>query len=114
MDRATLIAAMQATANPKPKAVPHDQWGTCYVRPVLVAEVDEQTADEAGGSKARLARGACRVLCDEHGTRLFDPSNEEDVALLAAQPWAMLRKLLAAAEGREDQPGNVQAPAASS
>lgn len=107
MDRAQLIAAMQATAAQKPVAVPTKAWGTVFVRPVTVAEVDEEQQGEAGAKplagKSKLARGACRVICTEAGERIFDPSNEADVELLASQPWALLRQLLTAADG---DPGN--------
>lgn len=100
MDRASLIAAMQAVAAEKPKAVTVPKWGTVYVRQLTVAEVDTQAADTADkGDKNRIARGACRVLCDESGARLFDPDDATDVALLASQPWALLRQVLNTSEG---------------
>lgn len=96
---------MQVTAQEKPIAVTVPKWGTVYVRQVTVAEVDEQAADtEDAGNKSRLARGACRVLCDEVGKRLFDPNDKADVALLASQPWPLLRKVLSASDG---EPGNA-------
>lgn len=101
MDRAALIAAMQATAAEKPVAVTVPKWGKVWVRQVTVAEVDAQQADDEAATKDdknKLARGACRVICDETGARLFDPNKPEDVALLAAQPWALLRKVLAASD----------------
>jgi hypothetical protein len=99
MDRAALIAAMQVTAAEKPVAVAVPKWGTVYVRQVTVAEVDEQTADTDGkDDKHKIARAACRVLCDESGARLFDPGKPEDVALVAAQPWSYLRKVLSASD----------------
>lgn len=106
MDRATLIAAMQATAAEKPIAVQVPKWGTVYVRQVTVAEVEEQTADtEKRDDKFRMARGACRVLCDANGKRLFDPNSDADVKLIAAQPWPLLRRVLSASDGETD-PGN--------
>lgn len=102
MDRSQLIAAMQATAAQAPVPVETKEWGTVYVRAVTVGEVDEidDAADAKGkADKSRIARGACRVICDETGHRLFDANNEEDVALLAKQPWTLLRKVLAAADG---------------
>lgn len=113
MDRAALIAAMQAVAAEKPVAVTVPKWGTVYVRQLTVAEVDAQSADTADkGDKNRLARGACRVLCDEHGQRLFDPDDATDVALLASQPWALLRQVLSTSGG--DAEKNAQPSATSS
>ena len=108
MDRAQLISAMQATANAAPIPVPTKAWGTVYVRPMTVDEVDnleEESASADSKDKSRIARGACRVICDESGQRIFDASSEEDIALLAKQPWSLLRKVLAAADGGD--PGNV-------
>lgn len=100
MDRAQLIAAMQATADRPPVAVATKEWGTVFVRPLTVEEVDSLQGQDTTGAKdkRRLASGACRVICDETGQRLFDANNEEDVALLARQPWSLLRKVLAAAD----------------
>ena len=103
MNREQLITAMQQTANEKPRSVTINGWGTLYVRALTVAEVDAQSNEpekkDANGNivldNTRLARGAARILCDEHGNRIFDPDNAEDVALLAKQPWKRLRKVLA-------------------
>ncbi len=101
MDRASLVAAMQAVAAEKPVAVAVPKWGTVYVRQLTVAEVDAQAADTTDkDDKNRIARGACRVLCDEAGVRLFDPDDAHDVALVASQPWALLRQVLSASEGK--------------
>lgn len=90
---------MRAAAAEKPVAVNVPKWGKVYVRQVTVGEIDEQSKDtEAKDDKNRIARGACRVLCDENGTRLFDPNNADDVALLASQPWALLRTVLATSD----------------
>jgi hypothetical protein len=109
MDREALIAAMQAAAADaaKPREITVPKWGVIYVRDVTVAEASlnlaEQEAAEGDdgkttASQSTLARSACRVICDENGARLFDPGNTEDVALLASQPWSILRKVLAAAD----------------
>lgn len=104
MDRASLIAAMKAVAAEKPTPVDVPKWGTVYVRQLTVAEVDEQAADTKDkDDKNRIARGACRVLCDENGVRVFNPEDANDVSLLASQPWAMLRKVLAASEGEPEK-----------
>ena len=95
MDRATLIAAMRATAAAAPASVDVPGWGTVYVRQLTVAEVEEQAADTEGAQdKDRIARPAARVLSDADGQRVFDPKSEEDVALLAGQPWTLLRQVL--------------------
>lgn len=92
--RDDLVAAMQVTAARKPRPVKTKQWGTVYVRDVTVAEVDLRDDEEEKKTKNQLARGAARVLCDENGKLLFDENNEADVALLAKQPWPLLRKVL--------------------
>lgn len=100
MDRAALIAAMKVTAAEKPVAVTVPKWGEVYVRQLTVAEVDEQSADtDAKEDKHKLARAACRVLCDENGDRIFDPASKDDVSLVASQPWSILRKVLSASDG---------------
>jgi hypothetical protein len=98
MKREDLIAAMRATASQPPKAVDIDGWGTLHVRPPTVAEVDAARQKEEPDDDKQFARGACRVLCDETGNRIFDADNPEDVNLLAAQPWTMLTKVVAAAK----------------
>lgn len=100
--REELITAIRATATQAPRAVVVPKWGTVYVRDITVAEVEEQTADtDAKNDKLRFARAAARVLCDEAGVLLFDPNDNEHVALLAKQPWKLLRKVL-----EEDTAGN--------
>jgi len=109
MNREDLIAAMQATASPKPVAVAVPAWGTVYVKPPTVEEVDaaSDTAESEDGKKRRLARAAARVICDEQGKRMFDPTAASDIELLAVQPWSMLQLVLAAADGRKaDESGN--------
>lgn len=98
MDRAALIAAMQASVAAPPVAVTVPGWGTLYVKPPTVAEVDAASSatEPEDGKPRRFARAAARVICDADGVRLFDPASEEDVSLLAAQPWSMLQQVLAA------------------
>jgi predicted NodU family carbamoyl transferase len=100
MDRAALIAAMQQAAEAaiKPRPVEVPAWGTVYVRDVTVSEVDGDTDDVEADKTTRLARAACRVLCDDAGVRLFDARNAQDVALLSGQPWSVLQKVLAKAD----------------
>jgi len=97
MDRAQLLAAMEAAAVPKPQPLDVPAWGgTVYVRSLTVAEVEEQTGDKA--DKHRLARAAARVVCDADGNRLFDSTSEADIALISRQPWAVLQRVLDAAD----------------
>jgi hypothetical protein len=115
MTREELIAAMQATAAQKPRAVEVKGWGTVYVRSPTVEEVDAdvgaQGEDEDGApDKRRIARGAARMICDEQGRRIFDPSNPADLDLLAKQPWPMLRLITSA---DEEPPGGNSASAKS-
>lgn len=119
MNREDLIAAMQITASPRPVPVPVPNWGTVYVKPPTVEEVDANTDDNGKPGevdrKRRLARAAARVICDEQGQRLFDPTNKDDVDLLAIQPWAMLQLVLAGADGTKvPDSGNSDSAASSS
>jgi hypothetical protein len=98
MNREQLIAAMQSTADEKPRPVEVPGWGKVFVRSLTVAEADagdEQQMEQDKKNRRRLARGAARVLCDEKGNRLFDPENDADVDMLAKQPWKLLRNILA-------------------
>ncbi len=103
MTRDELIAAMQLTAAAaaKPRAVKVPGWGQIHVRDVTVAEADEQAEedDDAGDGKdkCKLARGAARVICNEDGSLVFNPDLEEDVELIAQQPWALLKQVTDAA-----------------
>ena len=92
--REELLEAIRATATQTPRAVVVPKWGTVYVRDITVGEVEEQTADTDGNDKMRFARAAARVLCDETGALLFDSNDHEHVAMLAKQPWKLLRKVL--------------------
>jgi hypothetical protein len=107
MNREELIAAMQATAANTPRPVKVPGWGNIHVRDVTVAEVEEQNDDTADPkNKLRLARAAARVICEADGKRLFDPGDEADVALLAKQPWKLLRLALADADDKATPSGN--------
>lgn len=119
MDRNELITALQQTATQKPKSVFVKGWGTVFIRALTVAEVNLQVELQQGEDvkvigedgkevikridKNRLARSAARVMCDEQGNRLLDPDNPEDVALLAKQPWAMLRRVLNASDDMQEE-----------
>jgi hypothetical protein len=109
MTRDELIAAMQATTA-KPTAVDVPKWGTVYVRSRTLEEVDAdaekeeqaQAQDKAENKHRRLARAVANVMCDEQGTRIF---NGADLDLIAAQPYYILRKVLTAAGGEDDNEG---------
>ena len=108
MNREELLAVMQETARPKPTPVEVPKWGTVYVRSRTLEEVDAdaeketaaQEADTKGNRHRRLARAVAKVLCDEQGNRLF---TDDDVDLIAVQPYHILRHVLAAAGGDEDE-----------
>lgn len=107
--RDELIAAMQTSAAAPPVPVELKGWPVVYVRPVTVEEVEDQSADTADKTdKHKIARAACRVICDENRKRLLDPDNEEDVALVAKQPWPKLKKIMTVSGSQfgEDDAGN--------
>lgn len=108
MDKLALLAAMDAIAAEKPKPIEIKAWGTTvYVRALTASDFEENAADqEDPQSKHKAARAACRVLCDESGQRLFDPASATDVERLAKQPWALLRKILAATDFKDEDRGN--------
>lgn len=102
MKLADLMAAMQATAAAAPKSLEVPGWGTVYVRDLTVGEVEEQSDDTSDmKDRQRIARAAARIFCDENGERLFDPSNQEHIDLIAKQPWRLLRKVVEMGEGGE-------------
>lgn len=91
MDRATLLAAMDAIAAEKPRAVTIPGLGDVHVRHITIGEVDEQTEDTSDAkNKRRIARGACRLLCDAEGNLLLDPDEPADVARMAKLPLTVL------------------------
>lgn len=106
--REELLALMRVTAAPTLIPITTKQWGTIYIKPPTVEEVDETTdADEAKRAedakagkkdKRRFARSAARLICDKEGDRIFDADNAADVELLAKQPWMLLQKVLAAVQ----------------
>ena len=108
MTREELIAAMQATAVNTPRPITVPKWGQIFVREVTVAEVDlqtEQIEEMDPKDKRALARGAARKICDESGALLFDSTNEQDIALLASQPWRLLRLALADPDDKAEAGG---------
>lgn len=113
MNREELLAAMQAAAKVKPTPVTVPRWGVVHVRPRTVEEVDagvdrEAKAQEEDAGKSRhwrMARAAAHVLCDEKGNRLLDALSDADVEQLARQPYYILRKVLNAAGGEDEDEG---------
>lgn len=112
MNREQLLAVMQATtAKPIPVEVP--KWGTVHVRSRTLEEVDanaenEQKAqeqDKTDNRHRRLARAVMGVMCDEQGNRIF---SADDIDLIAAQPYNILRKVLAAAGGEDEDAGKPE------
>ncbi len=107
MNRDQLIAAMRGA--PSLKKVEVEGWGTLYVRPLTVEQVDmqQQEAREAkdGKDPLRFARAAARMLCDATGQLLFDVNNAEDLKLIAAQPWDKVRAVLEADAGGDEKNG---------
>lgn len=107
MNKEELIAAMRATAATPPVKVEVEGWGTLYVRPPTVAEVDVARTQQEVDDGLQLARGACRVICDEHGARVFDPTNKEEVELLNSQPFDLVKRVLEKVKTeRTDEKGN--------
>lgn len=113
MDRAALVAAMQA-AKPKPQPVTVPAWGmTVYVKAMTLAEAEE-TGRETGRA---LARGLASVIVDERGKRVFDPENDDDLDLIEGQGMAALGPLLDVVNGKGmtetalEKAGNVSTPA---
>ncbi len=90
---------MLATATVAPKAVQTEKWGTVYVRAITVAELEDQSDDTADWkNKRKIARAAARVICDAGGGLVFDPESQDDVELIARQPWPLLKQVIDAAE----------------
>lgn len=103
MNVSELLAAMDALAAEKPRAVTIKGLGLVHIRQLTIGEIDAQLTDAADGkSKQATARGACRLLADENGNRLLDPDDEEHVAKMARLPWRVLRNINAAMD--EDAP----------
>lgn len=102
MTREELIAAMRGDGAEKPVKVEVERWGTLWVRLPSVAEVEALKEEEEGQpiTQHALARSAARIICDESGARIFDPENEDDVALLAGRRWADLQKVLNAGQSQ--------------
>lgn len=99
------LARLALTAAPVVRPVDVPGWGRVYVRALTVAEVDAASDDMRQEDKSRrFARGAARVLCDEHGARLLNPADDTHIDLLARQPWSLLQMVLATADAKDDGP----------
>lgn len=96
MNREELIAAMKATASQPPKKQEVAGWGTLYVKAMTVEQCDlqQQQPKAEGKDRFRFARACCRLICDESGVLLFDPDKQEDLELIAAQPWELLQQII--------------------
>jgi hypothetical protein len=83
----------------KPRPVFIKGLGAVHVREITVGEIDAQIEDTSNkANKWKVARGTTRLLCDEHGNRLLDPSNEEHVEKMAKMPLRVLNAINATAE----------------
>lgn len=103
MTRDELIAAMRADGAEALVEVKIPRWGTLYVRPPLVDEIERQEEQAEAGDVPMgrvYAKAAARILCDEQGKRLFDPDSEDDIALLMRRREADLQKIMLA--GRDE------------
>lgn len=88
------------------------EWGAAYVRVLTVGEIINQERDSADDkNKPQLARAFCRLLCEEDGTRVFDPDNPADIQAVLELPWPMVRRVLEdgnkANKVDDVKPGNV-------
>ena len=81
------------------------RWGgKVWIRPPLVDEIKKQEQEEEAAAESTdgsamgrtYARAVARILCDENGDRIFDPDNEEDIALLMKRRESDLQKVLLA------------------
>lgn len=92
MDKSKLFKLMAQTSAIKPTPVEVPVWGRVYVRPLTVAEVEEQMGKYADDNQS-ISRGIARALCDADGVRLLDPDSTADVDLIAQQPWSQLASI---------------------
>lgn len=96
MKKSDLIKFLSQKTQASLVQVELEGFGTVYIKPLTVADVEEQAAETKEGN--RLARSIARVLCDAEGNRLLDPSSDEEVALIASQSWGSLESLRKAME----------------
>jgi hypothetical protein len=111
MDRATLIAAFNATPlEIRPVKVPG--WGSFHVRELTLGDMDllnNAKRAEGASAVAALAMSAASMICDEQGTLLFDVNSKDDIALLSKQGFRRLSKVLEVANtlAEGDDEGNA-------
>lgn len=108
MNLEQLLSAMDGMAAEPPRPVHIKGLGDVHIREITIGEMDAQIADTADKKDRRgIARGACRLLCDESGNRLLDPDNAEHVAKMAKLPIRVLVAINEAADlTKEPEPGN--------
>lgn len=94
--RDELRAKILATASPKPVPVNVPEWGDVFVRPLLVGEIEAMASD--ADPKLQTARGIARMLCDEAGELLFDPTSAEDLFAINRLRASSLNRIHAAME----------------
>lgn len=96
MTRDELRAKILATASPKPVPVNVPEWGDVYVKPLLVGEIESMSSD--ADPKLQTARGVARMLCDQNGELLFDPTSAEDLFAINRLRASSLNRIHAAME----------------
>lgn len=96
MNREQLIAGLEQAVQNEVRFVDMPEWGgKVFVRELMVADVDGGEVDESDDDKTtRLARGACKIICDEKGNRLLDPKNPDDVTYISRQGWKVLQRFI--------------------
>lgn len=78
-----------------PRLVTVKKFGSFFVRPLLVEEVDEENSVPVDvADKTSLARGVLRLVCDQNGKRLSDANNKSAIQKWGKQSWDNLLQLL--------------------
>lgn len=89
-----LRARMRETAQQRPHKLDVKGWGEVYIRSITLAEIEAQEEDKSDPKdKFRIARSLTRVIVDPEGAAVYDPEDDEDVKLIASQPWPLIRRL---------------------
>jgi hypothetical protein len=96
MNRDELRAKILATASPAPVPVNVPEWGDVYVKPLLVGEIENMSADS--DPKLKIARGVARMLCDKNGELLFDVNSADDLFAINRLRASSLDEIHAAME----------------
>lgn len=119
MNKAELRAKILATANPKPTPIDVPEWGRVFAKPLLVGDIESFSEDADPALKT--ARSLARVLCDESGELLFDPTSAEDLFSINRLPLSSIKAVNAAVEkmnassaDEATELGNVSPPATDS